>query len=486
MSKKREIIKQAGIYSGSTQIAQIITLITAILFRRFLGPMQTGIWTTLQILVDYSKYATFGVMDAVNREIPYQVGKKDENRATEIKNLAFSFVISSSILVSGGIALFALLMRNHFSQEVFAGLLMVSGVIVLQRINNLMVSVLRCYKKFDVEASLTIVSAIVNGVFVASLSYFFKIYGFIWAMILSLAFNIVFLRLRHNYQFQWNLSWAKLKPLVAFGAPLMALGLLTTFLRSFDKIVIAKFLGFEAMGHYSIAQMACSYVSNFAISVAIVLLPHFQEKFGEKDDPKALGYYLFKSSLAYALTVPAFLGAAWIFGPYAIHLLLPKFIPGIPAMKILILSMFFIALFQPYYDFLITIKKHLILFPALGLIASIAVGIQLFVVKAGYGIEGVAGGVIVTYFLAFTLLYICSLRHFSSIKEGLFHYTSFILPFLYFGISIYLITHIFFSDDFSAKSCLFRLLAFSLTYLPLLWVLKNSLKSSSSPAQAKA
>ncbi len=468
MSKHKEILRQSGLYSFGTQIAQLITLIAAICSRRFLGPAQTGIWATLQILVDYSKYSTLGTMDAVSREIPYRIGKGEIETADKIKNLAATFVFAGSFLMAGALLAFAFITKGRFRPEITYGLMWISGLIILQRLNNLLIALLRCYKRFEIEARLMIVSALVNAVLVAGFSYYFKIYGFIWAMMLSFVFNIVFVRAQYPFRFKWNFDPVMLKPLVTFGLPLMVLGLGMTLFRSLDKIMIAKFLGFEALGWYSIALMAVSYISNFPISVGIVLLPHFQEKYGLTNNPRDLESYLMKSSRAMALSMPLMLAAVWQIAPYGIEIFLKKFISGIPSMKILTLGMFFMALSQIYYDALVNIKKHLLLFPVLVFSGLSTFLLDFAVIRAGGGIQGVATATTAGLFIYFCLVYALAVFYFSHWKTGLREFFFFLSCFLYLVLAMTGLENVHSSGFALLGIKLAGLLAFSLPLIALL------------------
>lgn len=473
-NKKNEILKQAGIYSFGTQLTQVITLVAAIVSRRFLGPTQTGIWATLQIVVDYSKYATMGVLDAAAREIPLLLGRDEKSQAEEIKNLTFTFIIYSSLVLCGLIASAAFIFRSHFRQEVVYGLFFVAAVIFLQRVNNLLISLLRCYKKFHVEAGFMIVSAIVNAVLVSFLTYKFKIYGFIVALILSFVFNIVFLVSRYDYRFKWVSRFESLKPLLVYGFPLMIIGILGTLVKSVDKIVITKALGFEALGYYSIALMACSYIGNYAISVAIVLVPHFQERFGKQKNAEDLEVYLLKASKAYALTMPMMIGLAWFGVPLAVDFLLPKFGQGIHAMKILVLSLYFIALIQPFHDFLITIKKHLLLIPILMLSALMAVVFDISAIRAGWGIEGVALGAVGTFLCNFMLVFFVAARYFRPHQSALGSFLKRLGVFVYFSTFLFLLERSPLNQlGHPVYAFLGGALAFTVVCLPFFWMLNH-------------
>lgn len=470
MSRSKEIIRQSGFYAGGTQIAQLITLLAAICSRRFLGPAQTGIWATLQILVDYSKYSTLGTMDAVSREIPYRIGKGEIEVAEKIKNQAATFVLTGSFLIALAMLSFALISRGRFRPEITYGLMWVAGLIFLQRLNNLLIALLRCYKRFDVEAKLMIVSAIVNAVLVAAFSFYFKIYGFIWAMILSFIFNIVFVYSQYPFRFKWTYDPATLKPLVTFGLPLMVLGLGMTLFRSLDKIIIAKFLGFEPLGWYSIALMGVSYISNFPISIGIVLLPHFQEKYGRGSNPRDLEIFLFKSSRAMALSMPLILAAVWILAPYGIGFFLKKFIPGIPSLKILILGLFFLSLSQIYYDSLVNIKRHGLIFPILLGSALLTALLDYGAVHAGWGIQGVAAATALGFFIYFCLIYAAASAYFSTWRTGVRGFAFFAGCFVYLVFSMLALERIPFAGFQKLAADLTGLALFS---VPLLFLLNR-------------
>lgn len=473
MSRKKEIIHQSGIYTFSTFLTQLITLIAAFLTRKFLGPVQMGIWATLQILVDYSKYTVLGTMSAVGVEIPYWMGKGDLDHAEKIKNTAFTFVMISTLLFCAAVAAFAFFTEGRFPAEVTFGLYFVAAIIFLQRINNLLIALLRCYKKFHIESGQMVLSAIVNALLIAFLASKFKIYGFISALGLSFVFNIIYLFWKHRYHFRWYFDRKIFQPLLVRGFPLMLIGLLNTALQNIDRMVIAKMLSFELLGMYTIALMACSFISNFFSATSTVMVPHFQEKIGETDDPKNMREFMYKASLPLALVMPILIACAWIFVPYAIKLFLPKFIPGIPAMRLLVLGTFFSALIQPYQNFLVTVKKHMRIFPIVGVAIVSAVGLSWLAVHFQYGINGVAVAISVTAFLNFMLSYFVSARIFATIRDALRRFLILMVFFAYLGVFLFLES--FFVESFSYG--FIRFIAESLSLIifcgPLLFVLES-------------
>jgi O-antigen/teichoic acid export membrane protein len=462
MPERSKIVKQAGIYTFSSQIAQAITLVAAILSRRFLGPIQMGVWAMLQIIVEYSAYTTLGTMHSVLREIPYHMGKGDHKTAEAIKNAAFTIILSVSSVAAFCIFGIAALRKESMKWELAYGLMAVAFIVVLQRFNDFLIQLLRCYKQLSLAAKQMIASALVNALLVSLLAYRFKIYGFMLAIFLSLLFNIIFIRSHTNFHLRFQFAWDRFTALVRFGFPLMIIGIMTTTLRSIDRIMIVRSLGFEALGFYSIALMVGSYISNFISSFAIVYIPHFQEKIGLRDEPHDLKNMLFKTSDAYALIMPAVIGGAWIIAPYLIYLMLPKFVPGIIAMKFFSLGIFFTALIQSHQDFLIAIKRHLFLLPFLALSALIAMGLNYTVIRNGWGIAGVACATSILAFINFSVVYFVAVRFIMTTAVALVRYLT------YFMYAAYLILALLFINQYvcaRAEASLWATVVKSVTFL---------------------
>ena len=137
MTRKNDIVSDAAIYSALAILTQLLTLITGILTRRFLGPVQMGIWSLLQIILVYSSYSTFGVTEAISREIPFYRSKGDFERADLMRDVIISFSILTVTLIAIGLVVWTTFFRSQLSSEMIIGLLIMSGMVILQRISNL-------------------------------------------------------------------------------------------------------------------------------------------------------------------------------------------------------------------------------------------------------------------------------------------------------------------------------------------------------------
>lgn len=476
MAKKQDIISDASIYSSVTILTQIITLIAGILTRRFLGPAQTGVWALLQIILIYAGYALLGVTQAINREIPFYRGKGDHAKAEEIKNLVYSFSTLVSLTIAIGCVIYAFLMREHLREELFYGLIFVSALIMLQRSSNLNISFLRGYKLFTLAAKQMVLSAIVNALLVVFFSYRYQVYGFMIAMCLSFLFNIFYIKIHYSFDFKWYFDLKKIGGLIRYGAPLVVVSLLSSLLITIDKLMIAKILGIEQLGLYSVALLTYAYLNSLPKAIGIVLVPNFHQKFGETDSADSLKNYLEKSSQVFEVIMPLLIATGWFLIPYFARLALPDFEGSIPPMKYLITSVYWIALLDLYGYFLVVIRKQLLLLPIIGATCVLAFFCNLFALTHGFGILGVGIVTTIVFFCNFSANYFLASKYLPSYGSVWQRYLRLIVKFGFMITALVLLNRLFQGSDLSFSKSFIQLVIFILLCLPFLHKLNKDLK----------
>ena len=473
---QRDFFKQVSTFSSASLLTQAITLVAAILTRRFLGPVQTGVWSILQVILTYSAYTTLGTMDAATREIPSCKGRGDVSKADRIKNLVFTFGVLSAVIVAVGILIYAFVNRDGFNRDVYIGLLFASILVVLQRINNLQIVFLRAYKHFNIAAQQMIWSAIANALLVAFFAYRFKLHGFMIAMMLSFIFNIAFVARKRVFKLMtWVWNKELLIKLIKLGMPLLILTALSGFLMTVDRLLVARFLGFEATGLYSIAIMVNTYLASFPNSIGIVLIPNFEGRYGEKERIEHLKPMIDKLRFAFTIIMPALIGIAWLLVPLFLKLLLPDFIKSLWAVRFLLLSSFFFALVQPYWNLMIVMRKHLFLIPMMSFALIAALVLSYFAIKIGFGIEGVALTMTFVTFLEFRILFFIASRYLLNRAQRIYQYGLTLLM-LFSVIIILSLLEMLTIKINGLPQPLIKAVLFLVVYSPFLVVLERKIK----------
>ncbi len=468
MTKGQKVLKDISFYSSSILITQAITVVAAVLTRKFLGPIQMGVWVFLQTILSYFEFTALGTVLAASYEIPLHNGRGDFEKSKRVTNAAFSFALIVSVAFAFLVIVYAFRKRGYVREELFYGYIALAGFVVLQRFSGLAITVVRAKKQFTIAGRQMLYSSIVNAFLVAILSYHFKIYGFLVAMAFSLLFNTGYLLWAARLRFQFTADWPEVGALIRYGFPLMLIGLFAAVFDTLDRLVITRFYGFKALGLYSVAIMALNYLNAIPNSVGIVTVSHLQEKVGAAGRIQALRKYVRKVDIGYGMLMMALVGTSWFLVPWLIRLVLPEFAQGIGALRYLVLGAYFAALSQGYSQLMYVIRKHkvlLLLLPAAGAAALLA---NWLAWRASLGVEGVAMAAAFAAFFYFTLLFFYGSMQVETFREALKRYAGvigffFFMLGLLFGIDRWIVVRA------SAAAPWIQAIVFTLFLSPFLW-----------------
>ncbi|MBN1688175.1 MAG: oligosaccharide flippase family protein [Candidatus Omnitrophica bacterium] len=464
---KKAIFKDSSLYISSNYIAQFLGFVISVATKRFLGPTMVGVWNVVQVILGYCDYATLGASKAAFREIPYYRGRKEWDKAEQIKNEVFTFTVLMALLPAIGIAIYAFWTKEKHSNYLYIGLLYVAAIILIQRVYDYYTTIMRANKEFYYIAQVTVLSAILNLIFVFILVKPFKIYGLFVASYLSTALGLLFVHVRTHYGFKLKLSSEGLQKIMGIGIPLLLVGLSQQTIRSVDKIMIATYLGVTALGNYSIALMFHQYIIGIPNMLAIVLYPRLQEKYGESGSAAGIQGYLLYPVWVVGLITAFLIGLAILAGPILIHTLLPKFTAGLPAMKVLLLSTFFMAIGQQANTFLITLDKQWRMLPILMVGVFLIALFDFVFVRSGMGLVGVAWGVVLGSMIYNLMMLIYAKSHFSGSAEVIRFIGALFLMLGYFFVLTFLLSRV--GNDFSFLGVLLRCGLYVLLTVPCAW-----------------
>lgn len=475
MSRKKEIFKDATIYSLSSYVAQFLDVVNGILLRRFLGPASMGVWSFLQVILQYAKHAGLGVASATIRDVPYYLGKGDTGKAKEVQNIVFTFTSSTAVLGGIGLAIFAFVKRADYSPSIVVGLYVVAALIILQRFYNMLVVLLRAYKKFVFAGIVNILSSFVTLLMTVLLVWKFGLYGLFAGVVLHYVIMIALMFFKGHFSFSWDWNWEGLKPLLGLGSAMVIFGILRTVLLSIDRIMIAKYLGFKELGYYSIALMANNYLYALPNMFGVIFFPHFQEVFAQRDAAQDLRKFLVQPTMSIAYFYPVLVGMVWIVSDWLIPFILPQYIAGLTALKIVIAGSFFMAISHSFTSYVITVRKHWHLIPLQAGCVGIGFGATWWLIQAGFGIEGAAFGMALIFVTNFLALLAVAIPAFENTKQfALFLLKLFSLFALFTGMLL-LLDLLTASFHTSFLSMVLRLLLFAGLMLPFFFLAEKEM-----------
>ena len=146
MARFREVVGQVGIYSFASVLTQMISVLGALLIRWFLGPLQTGVWSLIQVILSYTDYANLGATYSIPIEIPFKKAQGKLAEVEQMKNVIFSFSFLTSLLFALGALVYAFVRHHQIPNELFYGLLITAGLVILQQLNTIVILTLKDHK----------------------------------------------------------------------------------------------------------------------------------------------------------------------------------------------------------------------------------------------------------------------------------------------------------------------------------------------------
>lgn len=477
MSKTKTIFRDVAKFTISGYVSNICNFLSATIVRRILDPFFMGIYSELLIIFEYAKYNHFGMLDALDRQIPYYNGKKEFDKVEAIKNIAISFSIVLSITCSVLLIGISLVFKNSMSPVNAMGLKVIAIMLILQTLSTFYISVVRAYHLFTPLSWYVIAVAVFDILFKTVLGIKFGVMGILWATVITMALGLVYLAVKTKIKFKvsFNISKDLAKGLLRIGFPLLLSGFCFMALRSVDRIMIITFLTKEELGLYSIAVMVHSFVFQLPNLIYAVLFPRFYEAFGTSEQIHKLKGFLEKPTFAFSCLFPILIGIGVILLPVFVNYILPKYLNGVVPAYILLFATFFLSLTYMSGYLLIALKKQdaLVIIGALSIVICVALDL-IFIKIFNLGINGIALGVFFTYFL-YSLLIIgyATRQYMSSISERLVFLVNIYSPILWV-MAIVSIFKLVFHYDFKnigqdVLSALIQTIIFLFLSLPLVF-----------------
>ncbi|MDP2923631.1 MAG: polysaccharide biosynthesis C-terminal domain-containing protein [Candidatus Omnitrophota bacterium] len=469
--KKRTIISDIFKYTLAQYSSQALGFFTAVLIRRFLGPFATGIWNILKVVIDYSSYTNLGTTSTVTYKLPIARGRGENEEANNLSKVVFNFVSITTFFCSVGIVIYALISRKVLSWEIFTGLLAVSVILLSQRVFSYYVVLLRANKDFTVLSKSIVFDAIANLSLIILIVSKFKLYGFYVVAILMPILNVFFIRRYVTYGLKFSLYFKGLFAYIKYGFPLFVAGILDEILNSIDKIMIVSMLGLEQLGFYSIALMAKSYGTGVSKNFSIVIQPYFLGDFGKNGITKSSKHVLIYSQVtAYFMAI--LLSLIFITAPAFILYVLPKFTPGINAMRIFLLAIFFLTISSYPNNFLVAMEKQTVLIPIVSVSILVNIFLNYIFIKSGYGISGVALATSISAFVSFFIISLYALKHSEKMIGILKFFVIVLFPLAYCFFILKVISLFSFSCSVIIDA-IFKAIVFVLFSLPLIFYINR-------------
>jgi O-antigen/teichoic acid export membrane protein len=365
-------------------LSQVLLSLRGFLGARALGPSLYGTWQAVRIALQATQVSDLGAFDAFRRDLPVARGRGDETRVAALRG--------SAMLVGGigaGIVAAACLVSAPVAGS--GGPLLVASAFaaLLQQLFSYADSDLRGEARLRRSALAGFVRAVVAAGLAFPLGVGLGVEGYAASIALgSLAGAAV--ALAGPWRPRPRVDASVAKQLIRTGLPIKLARAAPELVRSADKLIVLALAGTAAGGLYGLADTGARFLAMLPWAAAAAVAPFALRRHAETGDPAVLLASFVGPLGGLSRVVPVIAGLAAILSEPLIAWLLPEFAHAANTTKILCLTMAAASVEGLARNVLVALDRQraaALLAVGFGLAA---IALDVVVLEAGLGIEGVA------------------------------------------------------------------------------------------------
>jgi O-antigen/teichoic acid export membrane protein len=393
--ERDSIVKNLAHYTPSVFFRSVVGVFNVIIRPKLLTPDWLGIWSLLNVIPSYTRYLHLGSRDYMRFTVPQLViqGKQDE--AARVESSVFWGSLTPSLAVSLALILLAVFGNNSF--DIRIGLGAMALLVVLTCLYEYHATVMKAHQLFrDLSRGMYLrnASQLLLSVVLMSL---FGLYGLFVAVPLSQALGLFYLYSRSPCRRPGRFSWRLYGSMVNEGLPLALFAFLMTLMVTSGRLIVAAGLSREDVGYYALAAMALNGMLTFPGAAREVVEPRIMEQADAMHRPEILNRYLYQPLVLNACYLPLIIIPLYFMLPPFLRSMLPRYAPGIPALQIILLGFYFLAVFYPLRGIIVACKLQRLVAVCMVFCISANVGLSLLALRLNTGITGVATANTVSY-----------------------------------------------------------------------------------------
>ena len=297
------------LYLGSAQMfSNVVRIISGILVARFVIPELLGTFNGLGIIIGYLPILQFGIMNGLNRELPYHFGRGETEKAKSFASVAQFwelFLSSASFSILLFLAVFYFFRSNFlfaagFFTYAFASIHHYFGLNYLQIL-------FRTNQDFNKISSITIIISIISLISVVFV-WKWNFYGLCLRSLSMITTELLLLWKWKPLVVKPQFDIKIFKEISKIGLPIFIVGIIFSLWGTIQNTFVLKMGGVTQFGFFQLAIMIESSLGVIALSVAQVVYPKMAFEYGAGREIKDLLKLSLKPILAvFFLLIPSIL-----------------------------------------------------------------------------------------------------------------------------------------------------------------------------------
>ncbi len=357
-SAKRSVFFLAGSLAGGNLVAMALRLVGGVLLGRLVAPATLGLFTGIGLVLGYAPALQLGILNGLNRELPYFVGKGDLQRVKDLASAAqaWALVVGGAVFLAlAGIAGWELAQGENwkaagwFTNAILAVFLFYSTYYLQMTF--------RSSHDFARLALANVVESMA-GVALLVVVAFMDFYGLCLRLVLMTAICAALLYHWRPIPVSPRWSFKDLKHLLIIGAPIFGVGQLFGWWGGvINSTLVLKLTGTEGMGLYSMVVLGIGALDIVPAAVSQVIYPRMAEQYGRRQSIRGLLPLARKPMLLSAAGLVPVIVAAWFLVGPAMRLVVPAYADAVPAVQWALLIAL-VSSFQPLISVFNVVRRQ--------------------------------------------------------------------------------------------------------------------------------
>ncbi len=389
----RKLVRDSVGFVVTQYVVRVALMLRGLIALRLMTPYSYGAWNALSLILDYGALAPLSTQAGLDQAVPGRIVSGPSAALDRLKRAGlFNIVLLTGLFA---VASVGYLSRHQSQLHTYwgsRGLVLAAATVALINLSNYHLTLLRSHGRIGAVSMWFVLQAGVGTVLGLGLIPWLDAWGLLAGWLAGTALGVSYVRAQGR-------GLVPIVPrasedcglLLRVGLPMYLYTASSTVMRSLDRLVILRFLGTMKLGYYSLSVMVLGLLLYLPDSVSYVLYPYFLRRYHSAgDDPAAIRGTAVRSLQVLAVVMPGLCGLLFLVARDGAALLLPHYLPGIRAARIMCFAAGAIALANVSSVLLMTLGRSRWLVTVAGIVTVLGAGVDYTVVRLGYDISGVA------------------------------------------------------------------------------------------------
>lgn len=264
-------------FLSSSMFAIPVSLVTSFISLRNIEPELMGIWVTVAIFQNYAAFFGIGVVNGMNRELPFALGQGKQERAREIASTSLSYVLlQASVYIVVGIAMTLILNKDYYFTIAICTFAL---KLIIDVYSQYLASTYRSNSDFNKLSKAQWWSSIFR--LLSAPLIFLGFEGFLLYMVLFDLSRVVLLHWWRPIRVKPIWHSKGLVDIIKVGFPIFIAGYLTGLIDSIPRLFILNKGGTAALGLFAPVTMLFGVFIQFSGAFQNFTYPRFTYRFGQ-------------------------------------------------------------------------------------------------------------------------------------------------------------------------------------------------------------